>query len=206
MNPLLILALAGLAWLASKSASGRRSSGALPRPPAPPSSGGGSGPGTVVGPPNVTKAEELAPVLLADLLEKGAAYDRELLRAFQAAAGILVDGLYGPESKATLERYTQQSAPPAIFGGAPSSKPAGAVGPPNVSKAQELAPVVAADIAEKGKSYDRELVRAFQAAAGLAVDGDYGPRTRGALVFFGLPNAPAAIFGRGTVAYTPPKG
>lgn len=52
--------------------------------------------------------------------------------------------------------------------------------------------------------YDHDLVRSFQMAAGLDVDGLYGPESRGALIFFGVARPPPALYGSGTVAYTPP--
>ena len=56
--------------------------------------------------------------------------------------------------------------------------------------------------------YDRNLVKAFQEAAGFeadAITGAYGPATRGALIFYGVRNPPPALFGRGTTAYVPPS-
>ncbi|MGH9461581.1 MAG: hypothetical protein ACRD1X_10220 [Vicinamibacteria bacterium] len=55
--------------------------------------------------------------------------------------------------------------------------------------------------------YDRDLVKAFQDAAGYEgddIDGIYGPATRGALIYYGVRTPPPALFGRGTTTYVPP--
>ena len=94
----------------------------------------------------------------------------------------------------------------------PPPTPETVEGPPDTIKAAELAPVVADDLITKGRGYDRTLMRAFQAAAGIKVDGLYGPQTRGALRHYlgvaGSPlvEPPDAIYGRGERAYTPPRG
>ena len=52
---------------------------------------------------------------------------------------------------------------------------------------------------------NRRLVSAFQRAAGIRVDGLYGGETRGALVYYGVENPPAAFTGnRETRTYIPP--
>jgi peptidoglycan hydrolase-like protein with peptidoglycan-binding domain len=53
-------------------------------------------------------------------------------------------------------------------------------------------------------------MRQFQRAAGINADGLYGGSTRGALIYFGVRNPPAAYVrstsrGRETVAYQPPS-
>lgn len=73
--------------------------------------------------------------------------------------------------------------------------------------AYTLAPKVDADLRAKAKNYDRVLMRQFQSAAGnLSVDGDYGQRTRGALIFYGVPVPPNNVFGDPTavVPFAPP--
>jgi hypothetical protein len=47
-------------------------------------------------------------------------------------------------------------------------------------------------------------MRAFQTAAGLKPDGVYGGGTRGALVYYGAPRAPAPLFApTTTIPYSP---
>lgn len=53
---------------------------------------------------------------------------------------------------------------------------------------------LANNIAATSYGYDRNLARNFQRHAGIAADGIYGPGTRGALIFFGISNAPRALF------------
>lgn len=103
--------------------------------------------------------------------------------------------------------------PPAVVPPAgPARKTESAVGPYSPDTAARLAPALVTDLAQRGRTADRELVRAFQAAAGLAVDGAYGPETRGALrywleVAIGKPaDVPNAHAGTGEVAYSPPDG
>lgn len=74
---------------------------------------------------------------------------------------------------------------------AAAPKPASSSGPSAAAKA--LAPSVGANLKAKGTAYDRKMLAAFQAAAGLAADGLYGPATRAALVACGV-SAPAALF------------
>lgn len=74
-------------------------------------------------------------------------------------------------------------------------------------RAAQLSPYLMsmASLGKKKYNYNRTLVRSFQRAAGIAVDGSYGGGTRGALVYF----APALSFPRPffapttTVAYRP---
>ena len=68
----------------------------------------------------------------------------------------------------------------------PTSTPTPKVKPEKVtpSAALRLAPHIKADILKKGEKYARKAMRAFQKAAGLKMDGLYGPRTAGALAFF----------------------
>jgi peptidoglycan hydrolase-like protein with peptidoglycan-binding domain len=61
--------------------------------------------------------------VIANLKAKGTAYDRALLKAFQAAAGIGPDGLYGPETKGALQRYSGVTAPASLTNAAPARGP-----------------------------------------------------------------------------------
>jgi hypothetical protein len=63
-------------------------------------------------------------------------------------------------------------------------------GPPGFDpfRAVEIAPTVATNIATE-EHYDRNLLKEFQKAAGIAVDGLYGGGSRAALQFYGIENA-----------------
>lgn len=75
----------------------------------------------------------------------------------------------------------------------------------DLRQARRLAPRVAEDVRGRRYSYSRNRMREFQRAAGLAADGEYGGATRGALVYFGVSDAPPALFRpTATVRYTPP--
>jgi len=73
------------------------------------------------------------------------------------------------------------------------------------SEARRLAPIVARSLRER--SGYRGALRRFQAAAGLPVDGAYGPGSRAALRYFGIADPPPArvALDRPEV-YEPPAG
>lgn len=72
--------------------------------------------GKEVGPePNAAK--ELAPAIASHLRARGYSYDREKLAAWQALAGLVADGLYGPATYGALKKYVS-NAPKALFKGA----------------------------------------------------------------------------------------
>ena len=63
------------------------------------------------------------------------------------------------------------------------------------------------DPSVNARATKENVTKAFQDAAGYVgddVDGVYGPATRGALIFYGVPNPPPALFGSGTKPYVPP--
>lgn len=78
------------------------------------------------------------------------------------------------------------------------------------AEARRLASRVGTNLRQRGRRYDHALMRQFQRAAGLTADGLYGGSTRGALLYFGVRNPPAAYVrsashGRETVTYQPPN-
>lgn len=62
------------------------------------------------------------------------------------------------------------------------------------AKARQLATKVAANVDAKRFDYSRPLVREFQLAAGLSVDGAYGPATKAAVQYYGVRRPPKALF------------
>jgi hypothetical protein len=138
-------------------------------------------------PPSLSRADILAPQVAQDIADNGMQYDRDLLRAFQSAAGIQVDGDYGPQSHGALQKHWVPDPPPALYPAAPTS-PRATLGVPLVFR-------VAADIRDNGDGYDRQLLRQFQAEAGIRVDGLYGPESARALSAAGLASVPPPLYG-----------
>lgn len=89
----------------------------------------------------------------------------------------------------------------------PAVSPVTPSGTYDPNRARDLAGRLLADVANKGAGYDHELAREFQRAAGLAPDGDYGPRTAGAVEYFTNTSAPPSLpqYGTGKKPYTPPR-
>lgn len=88
------------------------------------------------------------------------------------------------------------SAPPSSSSTTPAPTPAPSAGPPagfDGTLASTLAPNVSRDIAKNGYNFSREGLRAFQRAAGVAVDGVYGDDSWGALLYF-TSDAPKALY------------
>ena len=112
---------------------------------------------------------------------------------------------------ATATAPTVATSPPAASAPEPappeasSSPQSPSEGELDLSLARRLAPQVAEDIRTRSYSYSRQRLRDFQRAAGLTADGQYGGASRGALVFFGVRDAPRALFApTRTVRYQPP--
>ena len=109
---------------------------------------------------------------------------------------------------ATATAPTVATSPPAASAPepAPPERPPQPIeGELDLSLARRLAPQVAEDIRTRSYSYSRQRLRDFQRAAGLTADGQYGGASRGALVFFGVRDAPRALFApTRTVRYQPP--
>jgi len=75
----------------------------------------------------------------------------------------------------------------------------------SASGARAIAPRVALDVRSRGRSYNREQMAEFQRAAGIVADGIYGGEARGALIAFGVRDAPGALFRpTNTIAYRAP--
>jgi hypothetical protein len=81
----------------------------------------------------------------------------------------------------------------------------------DAAKARKMAGQVANHLRNAGRSgYSRPMLREFQRAAGIVVDGLYGGGTRGALVYYGAKTPPTPYFasrttGTRTLTYTPPE-
>jgi len=110
-----------------------------------------------------------------------------------------------PPSELAALRALPIGAPAPAPAPAPSGIPVGYS--PALAKA--LAPKIEAELralTAKGQAYNysRPNMRAFQTAAGLKPDGVYGGGTRGALVYYGAPRAPAPLFApTTTIPYSP---
>ena len=75
--------------------------------------------------------------------------------------------------------------------------PAPYVSPPtpiNLELARREAPALAKHLRSAGKNYSRQSLRAFQAHAGITVDGIYGPLSASALRYFKVVNPPQPLF------------
>ncbi|NYZ64175.1 peptidoglycan-binding protein [Luteimonas deserti] len=116
------------------------------------------------------------------------------LTAFQRNAGIAADGIYGPDTRAAFARAVQpdDGATPAPPAGSAGALPAGILqrgatgdGVAAVQTALVRLGVLDASTATAGSGIfgpaTEGAVRSFQSAAGLRVDGDYGPDTRAAM-------------------------
>jgi len=87
------------------------------------------------------------------------------------------------------------------------------LGPYDPDAASALAVTLVQDLVERGRKADKALIKAFQAASGVAPDGKYGPETKGALDYWlyaalgdQAPGAPAPHYGTGEVIYSAPDG
>ena len=97
------------------------------------------------------------------------------------------DGAFVPEGSAASSSSPRPRAP---AGFAPA-------------EARRLAPRVDRTLRSGGGS--TSIIRDFQLAAGIPVDGRYGPQTRAALVYYGIPTPPPARYATSAPErYTPP--
>lgn len=111
-------------------------------------------------------ASQLAHNLLASLQTKADKYDRKVCADFQSAAGLSVDGLYGPETKAALGRYVPN--PPAIvFKGANATPKGGAA--PNMTLSQRSQGEAAASAAKVASAAVRQPAMPRIQAKGNAI-------------------------------------
>lgn len=99
----------------------------------------------------------------------------------------------GPERKPVVTVTAPKVVP--VESEPSTAEPDGPAPPPgyNPTSAGRLAKQVARNIDGKGcAGYSRQLLRQFQRAAGIAVDGLYGGGSRGALMHFGIRRPPEA--------------
>jgi hypothetical protein len=68
--------------------------------------------------------------------------------------------------------------------------------PPGFDRAlaTKLAKSVADSVSKKSYDYDKALTKRFQVAAGIPADGNYGPETKGAALYYGIRRPPRALF------------
>lgn len=127
------------------------------------------------------------------------------------------------EKLASLAAKPEEKRPPTLIPSAPTvdqkEKPLVMLSPnpeartpgptPPISKldqASELAERVRENILENGRDYDRRLVAEFQDLAELGVDGRYGGRTAGALLYFTGEAPPAPYHKPKVVIQYRPRG
>lgn len=101
-----------------------------------------------------------------------------------------------PASAAPIPVVLAPAAPPPVLVAPPDMAQVGPVPPAgfNPTQARSLAKGIASNIDTKGSSYDRTRLKTFQTAAGIDADGIYGGGSRRALIFYGVPRPPAALF------------
>lgn len=92
----------------------------------------------------------------------------------------------------TAPKTAPKPTAPAPKATAPASGVVKATGV-DAATALRLAPLVLQDLTDKNANYSRDAMSAFQKAAGLGVDGDYGPRTAGALKFYSGKTVPPSF-------------
>lgn len=111
---------------------------------------------------------------------------------FQSAAGIGVDGEWGPQTRgAALQAgLADAAAPPAYY--VPSSGGGGG----GSSSIKTLADAAAGAVRSYGwnSSQSAPAVKAFQSAAGITADGEWGPQTYATAVKAGASNPPPADY------------
>lgn len=118
MPLILLLAIGAFAAIALSGGSDKKPSGA--------GGSGGSGskpPAYPKLPASASKAATLAPQVADDIFQRGARYDREMLAAFQSAAGITNDGLYGGGSAGALAYWLGVAGSPLVIPPDPLFKP-----------------------------------------------------------------------------------
>lgn len=121
---------------------------------------------------------------------------QRITRAFQAAANITTDGLYGPLTRAALTYWSGRTAPrPWVGSGSPRyvmNHVAPGDGSPEAANAERTARQLFAALVEP-EGDARPQVERFQRTVGLTVDGKYGQQTRAALGRLGVANPPVAF-------------
>ncbi len=175
-----------------------RSPGPVPAPaPAEPSSpdiDSGGSPGPVESAPP-SSARSLA-ATTSEALQQRWTELQGLLRAFQDASGITVDGKYGPVTRAALSYWSGRTAPRSWTGSGTRTYRAQSVargdGSPTAQHAERRARLLfTALFAPEGDA--RPALERFQRANGLTVDGKYGAQTRAAFQRLGVASPPPAF-------------
>ena len=112
-----------------------------------------------------------------------------------------------PGGQSTLDavaRTMAEDIPPAPPALAPS--PVSSTSPAPSGSPSDLARQVAANLADRGRRYDRALMRRFQRAARLPSTGTYGTATRMALQHYGQSGVPQEYVRTTTVFHPPGEG
>lgn len=122
---------------------------------------------------------------------------QRLTRAFQEAANVAVDGLYGPMTRAALTYWSGRAAPrPWVGSGSPRYRGLRSVergsGSPAAEHAERTARALFRALLDP-EGPAKPIVERFQRTVGLTVDGKYGAQTRAALGRLGVANPPKAF-------------
>lgn len=152
--------------------------------------------------PSEPTLRDVAQMVARSLRQSGANYDRQLMAAFQRAAGLKGDGLWGPKTKAALVAngvdgstlpdpyaFAKARVPNAPPASPPTDRPASpqpGQASPSAETVLGLAQLVARNLELAQARYDRTLMQTYQRRAGLKADGVYGPKTRAALIGHGI--------------------
>ena len=122
---------------------------------------------------------------------------QRLTRAFQDAANIGTDGVYGPMTRAALTYWSGRTAPrPWTGSGSPRYRGLATIergdGTPAAEHAERTGRALFRALLDP-EGPAKALVERFQRTVGLTVDGKYGQQTRAALGRLGVANPPRAF-------------
>lgn len=168
-------------------------------------------PDGLYGPRTATAWLTAAELVLADSREVWWAFERvdgKTAVVSKAAADAIAAKVRAKKAReASTPAAAKPPAKPPAAAPAPAPAPAPTPALPpgyDAEKARSTAVRVAAHLSSRTRdTYDRNVLKLWQMAAGIAADGIYGRGTRAALIYYGA-KPPAVFFAQGTDAYKPP--